>query len=358
MKYSNFVLIFENPKYNKHIHWIELAIEKNIYVFNLSEFEILKHALIHAVSNSVNQNIWLKIVPEELDQILEIYQEIEKRNIDILLDLSHYPDREGTKFIAKLSEKIQNKFVVEITSQEQISQLKDYQNWLKGVVVKGSDSSGFVSNLTTAVLARAALAYLNISVYAKGGIGFNTVLPYDIIGCSGVVFDTQLLLLDGIHIPQKQGDLISKHSANDTVLIGKRLDIPFRLSSLGPKEEIERLQRREWELVGRDDLDRCEKQNEFRKAVAEMIRDGFDESSDKSLFAAGQDTFLANQFAEYKDIQRVTWAIRDKIKSGKKYLENRFPFSADAGFCNKYKSKIPVIQGPMAHISDSIPVTV
>ena len=63
-----------------------------------------------------------------------------------------------------------------------------------GVVVKGNEAGGFVSQETTFVLLQQCLAEVSLPVFAHGGIGLHTAAACYAAGAAGVVLDSQLAL--------------------------------------------------------------------------------------------------------------------------------------------------------------------
>ncbi|MCT9081773.1 type I polyketide synthase [Streptomyces fulvoviolaceus] len=230
--------------------------------------------------------------------------------------------------------------LVEVTDLEQA--LDAVRAGAHGLIARGGESGGRVSELSTFVLLQQLLADpgLTVPVWACGGIGPHTAAAAVAGGAAGVVLDSQLALLTESGLPEAAAaKLRSMDGSETTVVSGHRVLQPRQgrgaVTSAAPPR-------------GRD------KPQPARTRQSTMPPELLGaQNPHTQLLPVGQDGFLAPRFAErYGNtggvVRALTAAIKNAVRNDKaaRALRPGSPMSQALG------TELPVAQGPMTRVSD------
>lgn len=173
-----------------------------------------------------------------------------------------------------------------------------------GVIARGSESGGVVSELSSFVLVQRLLDGLadlgEVPVWVGGGIGPRTAAAVVAGGAAGVVLDTQLGLFPDADVPRRLRERLVRADGSESVLVdGRRV-----LGGSGAEPEIP------W----------------------------------------GQDAPLAALFAErFETAEDAVRAIVRAVTSGRAVPP---PAEQGAPLCRSTGAALPIAQGPMTRVSD------
>jgi acyl transferase domain-containing protein/NAD(P)H-dependent flavin oxidoreductase YrpB (nitropropane dioxygenase family) len=209
-----------------------------------------------------------------------------------------------------------SRVLAEVHSKEQARAAA--ANGAHGVIARGMESGGLVSDLSTFVLLQQLLGddSLTLPVWAAGGIGLHTAAACVVGGAAGVVLDSQLGLMPESDLPGDVMRVLRRMDGSETVVSGglrgvKVTGSPRRL--VGPRDPEDQL----------------------------------------SLLPIGQDGHLAGLFAAaWRDtaaaVRGLRAAILETVADGVPghALAPGAPLAAALGV------RIPVAQGPMTRVSD------
>jgi acyl transferase domain-containing protein/NAD(P)H-dependent flavin oxidoreductase YrpB (nitropropane dioxygenase family) len=206
-----------------------------------------------------------------------------------------------------------SRVLVEVTSREEARAAA--ASGAHGLIARGMESGGRVSDLSTFVLLQQLLAddALNLPVWAAGGIGPRAAAACVVGGAAGVVLDSQLGLMPESDLPGDVMRVLRRLDGAETVMAAGRRGIrvtgaPVRLA--GPRD------------------------------------------TETALLPIGQDGYLAASFAaRWRDtataVRGMLSAIADVIADGAaRPLAPGAPLAQDLGV------RVPVAQGPMTRVSD------
>ncbi|MBO0805769.1 MAG: nitronate monooxygenase, partial [Nocardiopsaceae bacterium] len=203
--------------------------------------------------------------------------------------------------------------LVEVTSLDEAADAA--RGGAHGVIARGAESSGRVSELSTFVLLQQLLADCPLPVWAAGGIGPHTAAGCVLGGAAGVVLDTQLGLMPESDLP---GDATRalRHADGTGIVVRDGQ----------PGIRIPGTRRASAKLAGMED----------------------------GMLPAGQDASLAPAFADrWRDTAAAVSGIRAAIESGireasgtQRAIEPGAPLAEALGL------RLPVVQGPMTRVSD------
>ena len=219
---NNYMLFFENPINNKNIDWIQTDINNVYYIFNETELNLLDKK----ISDSKHEypQFWIKFKVSNYQDIICNIDLIVRKNLGVIIDMT-IPYESVLKAIDAIN-KTDIETIIEINSCDQYKLATSLKN-LNGVIIKGSESSGFVGNKTSNILYRELISTTTLPLFIKGGFGINTILPYILTGAKGVVFDVQILGIKSLNISDEYISFLNKHKSTDTMLLGACLDIQY-----------------------------------------------------------------------------------------------------------------------------------
>jgi acyl transferase domain-containing protein/NAD(P)H-dependent flavin oxidoreductase YrpB (nitropropane dioxygenase family)/NADP-dependent 3-hydroxy acid dehydrogenase YdfG/acyl carrier protein len=207
-----------------------------------------------------------------------------------------------------------SRVLVEVTSRDEAADA--VARGAHGLIARGNESGGRVSELSTFVLLQQLLAddAITLPVWAAGGIGPRTAAACVAGGAAGVVLDSQLGLMPESDLAGDVLRMLRRLDGSETVMVsGQRgirvAGIPVRLA--GPRD------------------------------------------TDTALLPIGQDCHLATPFAaRWPDTSAAVRGIRAALMNAAgdgeacHLLAPGAPLAADLGV------RVPVLQGPMTRVSD------
>ncbi|MDQ7910390.1 SDR family oxidoreductase [Phytohabitans sp. ZYX-F-186] len=175
-----------------------------------------------------------------------------------------------------------------------------------GLIARGAESGGRVSELSAFVLAQRLLAdeTLGLPVWVAGGIGPRTAAACVVGGAAGVVLDSQLALMPESELPDEALAAIRRMDGSETVLIGEQRGLKV----------------------------------------------------DGDLLPVGTDGWLASVFTRrWRDTRAAVRGIRAAILDALDGDAAGRTLAPDAPLAQALGIRIPVAQGPMTRVSDEAP---
>ncbi len=264
------------------------------------------------------------------------------------LDLIVAPlDRDDTP--ADFSDFADTKIALEVRDidiLEKIDRIKPH-----ALILKGNEASGRVSRYSSFILMQWYLKNCDIPVFIQGGVGMYTACGMFAAGVSGVVLDSQVWLSREAPVSDNLKTLIASLDENDSTQIKTDNNNIYRVfAKLGTKV-VKDLKQEAVELAYAPDHGR--KLFERIKAETTALNDN-DIQFIQSLFYLGQDGIFAKYFA--KDTTTLKEMISNFFKGigGKlAHVDQYDPLIVDSDLAKIHGTKYPIIQGPMANISDN-----
>jgi acyl transferase domain-containing protein/NAD(P)H-dependent flavin oxidoreductase YrpB (nitropropane dioxygenase family)/NAD(P)-dependent dehydrogenase (short-subunit alcohol dehydrogenase family) len=219
-----------------------------------------------------------------------------------------------------------------------------------GVIAKGHEAGGRVGQETTFILLQQFVRNLSIPVWAQGGIGLHTASACYGAGAAGVVLDSQLTLTRESPLPEAVRARIARFDGSETLCLGEVVGESYRCCArLGTPliKELEELDRE----LGWEGAAPKAAQEKWRRAVATHV--GW-QSPDQHLFLFGQDIGFAGPLAhKFKTIGGIVEGIRQAIRDNCQAAAVHRPLSAAAPLAQSHGTWYPLVQGPMARVSDN-----
>ncbi|MGP8050898.1 MAG: SDR family NAD(P)-dependent oxidoreductase [Desulfobaccales bacterium] len=219
-----------------------------------------------------------------------------------------------------------------------------------GVIAKGHEAGGWVAQETTFILLQQFLHSLSIPVWAQGGIGQHTASACFAAGAAGVILDSQLTLTRESPLPEAIKSRIANFDGSETICLGETLGVPFRVCSRLGTPLIKELQEFEKQLT-REGTATSEGLAQFRRAIASQVDW---QSPENNLVLFGQDIGFAAPLAhKFETVGGILAAIRQTIKGNCQAAATNQPLAQDSPLARSHGTSYPIVQGPMARVSDN-----
>ena len=246
------------------------------------------------------------------------------------------------------------------------------------LILKGNEAGGRVSNYSSFVLMQWYLENTKLPLFIHGGVGRHTASGMFAAGVSGVVLDSQVWLCDESPLSENFKKLLSNIDENDSMEITTDRSHIYRVfAKLGTK--IAKTLK-EKAIVVSDKSDGPQRiYDEMGAHLTPM--DTADAPAVQSLFFLGQDGFFAKDFAKQSfnathsdsagDRTQSTGSTNtDKTIGAPHLTEVITSFFKDIGqqlnavdafdpmvpgspMAKDHNTRLPLIQGPMANVSDN-----
>ncbi|MGD9733058.1 MAG: nitronate monooxygenase, partial [Desulfamplus sp.] len=252
------------------------------------------------------------------------------------------------------------------------------------LILRGNEASGRVSNYSSFILMQWYLKNSDLPVFIHGGVGRNTASGMFAAGVSGVVLDSQVWLADESPLSENFRNLLSSLDESDSIEITTDSRNIFRVfAKLGTK--IAKELKEKAILISANGVDdnldekldnklindnlietasNTAKSNSTKENCAALIYkeigehitplDKSDAPAVQSLFFIGQDGFFAKNFAlissNLKDM--ISGFFKD-IGDQLNYVDSFDPMKPDSAMAKEHGTRLPLIQGPMANVSDN-----
>ncbi|MCL2482188.1 MAG: nitronate monooxygenase, partial [Propionibacteriaceae bacterium] len=194
------------------------------------------------------------------------------------------------------------------------------------IAVKGNDASGRVGEESTFILFQRMITTARkqgVKVYVHGGVGVHTAAAYIALRASGVFLDSQVALLPECDAPSEVKATLGKLQGGETTLVnGYRVLKWPRMPKVSPTDFTE-------DYMGGLDLE-------------------------KNLIPLGQDFTLATEYLNrYSRLDAVLAAIREAAYGHLRQAQFLPALASSSEMAESLGVRYPIIQGPMARVSDT-----
>ncbi|SLM28414.1 putative (Acyl-carrier-protein) S-malonyltransferase [Desulfamplus magnetovallimortis] len=219
------------------------------------------------------------------------------------------------------------------------------------LILKGNEAGGRVSNYSSFVLMQWYLKNSTLPIFIHGGVGRNTASGMFAAGVSGVVLDSQVWLCDESPLSDNFRKLLSTLDESDSMEISTDSRHVFRVfAKLGTRIAKDL---KEKGIVVSDKKDGS---LIIYKEIEDNITgmDNSDAAAVQSLFFLGQDGFFAKDFAKLPtDLAGMISQFFKDIGSQLNDVDAFDPMRANSPMAEDHGTRLPLIQGPMANVSDN-----
>lgn len=212
-----------------------------------------------------------------------------------------------------------------------------------GVIVRGIEAGGQVSQKTTFCLLQSISRHLSIPFWVQGGIGPDTAASALLAGARGIVLVEQLWMADESPLSAAEKQALAASNQIETTLIsgsqGVEARTAYRFLTPGDRSPLVA-----WEdtLIATTDGQR----HEGSLDRARLLEAG-------RLIPAGQDVSLAARLAQrHHHVAGILKAYRLRSEENFKMACRAESLAPDSPLAESLGIKYPILQGPMAGITD------
>jgi acyl transferase domain-containing protein/NAD(P)H-dependent flavin oxidoreductase YrpB (nitropropane dioxygenase family)/acyl carrier protein len=194
------------------------------------------------------------------------------------------------------------------------------------IAVKGNDAAGRGGEESTFILfqrVRDIALAAGVRLYIHGGVGVHTAAAYLALGAAGVHLDSQVALLSSSGAPKALKSVLEKlNGAETTMVCGHRVA--------------------KWPTMP----------HPTTAAEAEALMSGFDLAC--NLVPLGQDFTLAAEYKRtYRHLDALVHAITEAAHGHVRQAKFQAALHPDSDLAQELGVRYPIIQGPMARVSDT-----
>ncbi len=212
-----------------------------------------------------------------------------------------------------------------------------------GLVARGNEGPGWISETSGFVLLQELLDCTSLPVFLRGGVGPHTATGALGAGATGVVLDVHLLLSCDSVLATSLKVFLRALGSPATVVLGESQGLSCR-------------------VYGREGTRMVREMREFEQSLSEqgapLLRSKIEAALgmpagspdlDEALISLSDDIATARRLADEHN------SARDIIQSLTRRMNldgYSWPFHEDSRVCLKHGTRYPLVQGPMAHVSE------
>ena len=308
----------------------------------LSREDILSKALLLSRENLL---FGLRLATHDRELIADLKKQ-DITNLDILsVPLYKHQDAEGVQ--ADLTRFGDTKILLEIRDihlTEAIETIDPH-----AIVIRGNEAAGRVSRYSSFILMQWYLKHSRRPLFVHGGVGQYTGAGMLAAGAAGFVMDSQVLLCDEAPVSDNFKKLLASVDEGDsTEIIFREKEIYRVFAKLGTK--IVKDLKEEAVLLSQEDS------GQIYPAIAGKITAFDDDQASfiQSLFYLGQDGLFAKSFArESSSLTEMINRFFTNMGENLDAVDQHDPVRENSVFAKEQETRYPLIQGPMANISDN-----
>jgi NAD(P)H-dependent flavin oxidoreductase YrpB (nitropropane dioxygenase family) len=213
-----------------------------------------------------------------------------------------------------------------------------------GLVARGNEGPGWVSETSGLVLLQEIRALSDLPLFLQGGVSLRTAAGARAAGATGVVLDVHLLLTDGSQVNPLLRDFLNSLGLPTTVTLADGTGTPLRVYSRVGTRMVRELKKQEDTLPPQDFPAYRE-----RLQAALQCR-GTSPDSEEMLLPMSEDIGTTKELAAQHGTAKAIVAAFGNAMAGSSHA---WPFCEGSSLCRDHWTRFPIVQGPMAHVSDN-----
>src|SRR5947209_5045269 len=221
-----------------------------------------------------------------------------------------------------------------------------------GVIAKGHEAGGRVSDTTTFVLVQQFRSEIALPVWGQGGIGEHTAAACAAAGAAGVVLDAQLALTRESRLSDRVKAEIARMDGTETVCVGQRTGQRWRLYERPGHTAAEALRQLERKLAAESSV--AEDPGPSRaEALQARLAGLVGWAGPDNAWLIGQDgAFAARLAGRFHTVGGVLEGLRQAVDSHLALAAAARPLAEHSPLANSHGTRYPIVQGPMTRVSD------
>lgn len=242
------------------------------------------------------------------------------------------------------------RIILEITSLEQA--MLGQSLGADGLLAKGHEAAGAVGEKTAFILLQQIASHVELPVWVQGGVGLHTIAACYAGGAAGVVLDSQLALTREAPFPDAVKKHICRMDGSETLCVGSSIGAPYRIYARPGHPIIKTLLDLEMSLEKvADDSNPQSALSLWNESIRSAVGWGEDGAS---LWPLGQDIAFASMLAErFGTVGAIFQAFRLSLKEHICTAKSYVPLGINSPLARSHGTPYPIVQGPMARVSDT-----
>ncbi len=246
----------------------------------------------------------------------------------------------------KLAKEKRMSLIAEVISLEEAYDKK----WADVFLLKGAEAGGRVSDETSFILTQ-QFAEAGLEFIVQGGVGIYTTPALFAAGAKAVVLDTQLYTMPECPLSKEVKDFLVKLDATDTKIIGDSTSYKYRVYARLATKIVKDFIKIEKDLLG---LSLEERTKKIKQKIEDEKESFNSPTLANCLLPIGQDVSFINIFSKrFSSVEEVFDGLLEQTKKQIKNTLDNYPFKSGSDLAKDLGIKYPLIQGPMANISES-----
>ncbi|MFX0114714.1 MAG: nitronate monooxygenase, partial [Candidatus Hodarchaeota archaeon] len=226
------------------------------------------------------------------------------------------------------------------------------KNWADSFIVKGCEAGGRIGEETAFLLCQ-QFSKAGLLFALQGGIGLYTAPAAFVGGAEAIVLDGQLYLTDESPLSATTKDFLSKIESTDTVILGETTSSKYRAFGRPGTPCIRKLlslERKLWNDAPKNRRDILDNER------AKLLKGGFGASDlPNTVLPIGQDFSMGKKLIHrFGNTRNILRGLMEFIKESVALANQEFPFLEDSSFAANHGIRFPIVQGPMANVSDTV----
>lgn len=212
------------------------------------------------------------------------------------------------------------------------------------LIAKGHEGPGWVSETSGLVLIQEILECCDLPLFLQGGVSLRTASAAVAAGAAGVVLDVHLLFTDASGLSPSLKQFLGALSLPATALLCEGKETVLRVYSRIGTSMVRELRKVE-ETVSENDRHRFEERL-FNALATECEHP----DSDDALLTLSEDVQTARKLASrYSSAGEIVRALASAMNGP----TTDWPFGEGSAVARDHGTRFPLVQGPMAHVSDN-----
>ncbi|MFX1455624.1 MAG: beta-ketoacyl synthase N-terminal-like domain-containing protein, partial [Promethearchaeota archaeon] len=234
-------------------------------------------------------------------------------------------------------------------------------NWADFFLVKGNEAGGIVGTKNSFILIQ-EFQKAGLSFIVQGGFGVFNICSAFIGGALGVVFESQLYLLPECPLNSEFKNYLGTLEDNDFYIFKETSRYNYRLIGKLANKSIRAMK----EIEKEDTTEISEEFSEELGFLKDQFHDeiwkysnkygGYSATEPKNSWLPSDLGICFGQYIlqSFNNLENFLESIPRIIQKQLAAVKNNWPFARNSDFAQQLKIDYPLIQGPMANISDKI----
>jgi len=239
-----------------------------------------------------------------------------------------------------------SRIMVEVFDAEQARRAEELG--ASGLVIRGNEAGGLCSSQSNPILLRKVKEVVSLPVWVMGGIGPESAAAFFVSGAYGVVLTDSLLLTAESAARLSNRERQSIETNPKSVAVGPAATGPMIRVSASARSLLDG-SKKALALLEEGDLSEQELKSSWERHILSVTREYH---GGPAGFLGEEASWAAPLAREHGGVARLVTGLRQRMADDLAILEEENPLGRDNPLARKLGITFPILQGPMAHVSD------